>query len=67
MVRWAIPHFVLLHSYDQSGLYLHDPGLPAYESRHVKWQDFSRAWEYPDENQEIWYQYTFTNPFCSTA
>jgi len=42
-------HFVVVKGYDDTGFILHDPGLPAFEKRHVRFDVFERAWAYPNE------------------
>ena len=42
-------HFVVIYGYDHNNLYLHDSGLPPVEARKVAFEDFLKAWEYPDE------------------
>lgn len=43
-------HFVVIYGYDDTHLYLHDPGLPAKEGRKVTYEEFLKAWEYPHKN-----------------
>jgi hypothetical protein len=42
-------HFVLLTSYENEGLILHDPGPPGYADRRVSTADFEQAWTDPNE------------------
>lgn len=42
-------HSVLVYDIDATRVYLHDPGLPPYESRRVSHDNFEAAWAYPDE------------------
>ncbi len=44
-----VGHFVVVKGYDDEGLYMHDPGLPAYENRKVDYELFEKAWAYPNE------------------
>jgi hypothetical protein len=41
-------HFVVVIGLNDEGVWLHDPGLPAIENRLVTWDEFDRAWSYPD-------------------
>lgn len=41
-------HFIVITGYDAKHLILHDPGLPARAGRKVLYDDFKRAWSYPD-------------------
>jgi hypothetical protein len=41
-------HFVVLTGVQDSGLWLHDPGLPAMEDRFCSWSMFECAWSYPN-------------------
>ena len=43
-------HFVLLKGLTKNNYILHDPGLPPYEDRKVKFDLFNRAWAYPNKN-----------------
>lgn len=43
-------HFVVIYGYDENLLYLHDPGLPPTESMKVSYNEFQKAWDYPDKN-----------------
>ena len=45
-----VGHFVVIYNYDDTYLYLHDPGLPPQEARKVSFVQFLKAWEYPDED-----------------
>lgn len=42
-------HFVVMIGYDNTHLYLHDPGLPPQENRMVTVDQFMKAWEYPNQ------------------
>ncbi len=42
-------HFVVITGFDDHGLILHDPGLPAHENRNVPFDIFEKAWAYPNE------------------
>lgn len=44
-----VGHFVVVIGYDGERLYLHDPGLPPHENRKVSYEQFIKAWEYPNE------------------
>lgn len=44
-----VGHFVVVFGYDEEQLFLHDPGLPPQENRNVLYEQFKKAWEYPDE------------------
>jgi hypothetical protein len=44
-----VGHLVVVRGYDESGVFLNDPGLPPVENRHVDTELFMRAWAYPDE------------------
>jgi peptidase C3-like protein len=41
-------HFVVIKGINEAGIWLHDPGLPPLKDRFVQWQQFERAWAYPD-------------------
>lgn len=43
-------HFVIIKGYEGNDLFLHDPGLPAYENRRVSFELFEKAWAYPNEH-----------------
>lgn len=43
-------HFVVTYGYRSKNLHLHDPGLPAMENRIVSYEQFKKAWDYPNEN-----------------
>jgi hypothetical protein len=43
-------HFVVVYGYDDGNLYLHDPGLPGKEARKISFDQFLKAWDYPDKN-----------------
>ncbi len=45
-------HFVVIYSYDQNNLFLHDPGLPPKKARKVLLIDFMKAWEYPTRDSK---------------
>jgi hypothetical protein len=40
-------HSIIVTGYDDDGLIIHDPGLPALEARHVSSSVFESAWAYP--------------------
>lgn len=42
-------HFIVIYSYDEECLFLHDPGLPPQPYRKVRYGDFTKAWEYPNQ------------------
>lgn len=42
-------HFAVIYDYDGKCFFLHDPGLPPLEARKVTYEDFTKAWEYPDK------------------
>lgn len=42
-------HAVVVFDYDNLGVTLHDPGLPAIPNRKVLFEDFERAWHNPDD------------------
>ena len=42
-------HSVLIYGYNEEGLYMHDPGLPAQESAYISYSDFYKAWASPDD------------------
>jgi hypothetical protein len=42
-------HAVVVFEYDDEGLTLHDPGLPALPNRKVLYADFEKAWFDPDD------------------
>jgi len=44
-----VGHFVVIFSYTDNSFTLHDPGLPAQESREVSFEQFEKAWAYPEE------------------
>lgn len=46
----VVGHFVLAVWYNDAGLFVHDPGLPAQPNRYVLDADFERAWTTPTEN-----------------
>lgn len=41
-------HFVAVIGVNDDGVWLHDPGLPALENTFVSWEQFDRAWSYPN-------------------
>jgi uncharacterized protein YvpB len=43
-------HFVVIYSYDDKHLIMHDPGLPPKEGRKVDNETFLKAWEYSGKN-----------------
>jgi hypothetical protein len=43
-------HFVVLYDYDKEGFLLHDPGLPPQPERKISFEQFCKAWEYPDKS-----------------
>lgn len=43
-----VGHFVVLLGADLKRIRLHDPGLPHFPNRLVKFPDFEKAWAYPD-------------------
>lgn len=42
-------HFVVIIGYERGYIYMHDPGLPPHENRKVSFNQFLKAWAYPDE------------------
>ena len=42
-------HFVVIKGYNETGLFMHDPGLPPFENREVRFELFEKAWSYPNE------------------
>lgn len=44
-----VGHFVVVFGYDKKSFQLHDSGLPPLQARLVPYQNFNKAWEYPDE------------------
>lgn len=49
-----VGHSIVIFDYDDSGVHLHDPGLPAIENRHVSWGDLEAAWADPTpDNKEL--------------
>ncbi len=42
-------HFVVIYDYDGKYFFLHDPGLPPLEARKISYENFTKAWEYPDK------------------
>lgn len=42
-------HFVVIKGYNDTGLFMHDPGLPPFKNRKVSFSVFEKAWAYPDE------------------
>lgn len=42
-------HFVLIKGTSDSGFTINDPGLPALENRTINFEEFERAWAYPNE------------------
>ena len=42
-------HYVVMKGYSETGFVLHDPGLPAQENRFVNFEDFEKAWAYPNK------------------
>ena len=42
-------HYVVMKGYNEFGFTLHDPGLPAQENRFVNFEDFEKAWAYPNK------------------
>lgn len=44
-------HFVVIVGYDEKSLIVHDPGrAPGQANRELSYQQFEKAWAYPDEN-----------------
>ena len=41
-------HSIVVKGYDDDGLVIHDPGLPAMENREIDLQSFERGWAYPN-------------------
>ncbi len=44
-----VGHFVVVKGFNEKNLFLHDPGLPAFENRKVSFELFEKAWAYPNE------------------
>ena len=44
-----VGHFILVTGCNENYIFIHDPGLPAYENRKVTYELFEKAWAYPDE------------------
>lgn len=44
-----VGHSVLIYDYTIKGLRMHNPGLPAHESQHISYDDFSTSWESPNK------------------
>lgn len=47
-----VGHSVVIIGYDAAGVYIHDPGLPAIENRHIEWERFEEAWADPTPNNK---------------
>lgn len=47
-----VGHFVVVIGYDNDHLYLHDPGLPPQEKRQVSFEQFMKAWAYPNDKAQ---------------
>lgn len=45
-------HFVVIYGFDDESLYIHDPGLPPQKERKVSYEQFRKAWEYPNEDSK---------------
>jgi uncharacterized protein YvpB len=41
-------HMIVVTGYDDDGIYIHDPGLPPMENKFVRFEEFEKAWAYPD-------------------
>ncbi len=50
-----VGHAVVVWGYDDTGLWLHDPGLPALEGRHVEYELFESAWASPRAETKLVY------------
>lgn len=44
-----VGHFLVIKGYDETHLFIHDPGLPPLEDQHISFRQFKKAWAYPDE------------------
>lgn len=44
-----VGHFVVIKGITNNELILHDPGLPPQENRKVSFEEFEKAWAYPNE------------------
>jgi len=45
-------HFVVVTGLEDGKLVFHDPGPPAHESRKMSFDDFTKAWAFPTENEK---------------
>lgn len=45
-------HYVVIFGYDKINLLLHDPGLPPQPNRKVTYEQFTKAWAYPDKGAQ---------------
>lgn len=52
-----VGHFVLVKGIADQMLVVHDPGLPPLENRLVSFQDFEKAWAYPNEEAKDIYAF----------
>ncbi|MBP7708188.1 C39 family peptidase [Candidatus Pacearchaeota archaeon] len=42
-------HAIVITGFDDTGFFIHDPGLPPMENRFVEYPVFEKAWAYPEE------------------
>lgn len=57
-----VGHFVVLIGHDNDHLFLHDPGLPPLENREVTFDQFEKAWAYPDEKTKNYIAIKYQTP-----